>query len=95
MTTVEWDEAKARSNFEKHGVSFERALDLDWSRSLAIQDERRDYGEDRFIAYAPIGDRLYALVYALRSGTRRVISLRKANAREVRKYEEARKARRS
>jgi uncharacterized protein len=55
--TIEWDEVKARSNVEKHGVPFEPALDLDWSRSFVIRDERFDYGEDRFVAYTPIGDR--------------------------------------
>ncbi|HIO03764.1 BrnT family toxin [Marinobacter sp. LM1] len=45
-----------------------------------------DYGERRMIGYGPIGDRVYCVVYTERKGIRRIISLRKANRREVRLY---------
>ncbi|WP_338130968.1 BrnT family toxin [Cupriavidus gilardii] len=51
-------------------------------------DERRQYGETRYIAYGPIGTRLHCLVFTIRGDTLRAISLRKANFREVRDYEQ-------
>ena len=88
----EWDSAKAASNLQKHKVSLERVLDLEWDNALVMEDERRPYGEKRFIAYAPIGDRLYAVVYSPRGLRRRIISLRRANSREVARYEHAKEA---
>ncbi|MBW6932315.1 BrnT family toxin, partial [Salmonella enterica subsp. enterica serovar Weltevreden] len=51
-------------------------------------DERRQYGETRYIAYGPIGTRLHCLVFTIRGDTLPAISLRKANFREVRDYEQ-------
>ncbi|MBF0429416.1 MAG: BrnT family toxin [Magnetococcales bacterium] len=48
-----------------------------------------NYGEERMIGYAPIDRRLYCVVFVDRGEVRRVISLRKANSREVRVYETA------
>ncbi|MCG5260166.1 BrnT family toxin [Cupriavidus gilardii] len=61
--------------------------------SVQAQHPRRfsvvaKYGETRYIAYAPIGTRLHCLVFTLRGDTLRAISLRKANFREVRDYEQ-------
>lgn len=44
------------------------------------------YGETRMIALAPIRERLYCAVYVDREDNRRIISLRKANYREVIQY---------
>jgi uncharacterized DUF497 family protein len=83
----EWDEAKAESNLNRHGVSFEAVYDFDWESALVLEDDREDYGEVRYRAMGLIGSRLHALVFTLRGETVRVISLRKANRREVRFYE--------
>ncbi len=53
-----------------------------------MADDRFDYGEVREIAVGFIQDRLFVCVYADRDTTRRVISLRKANKREVKRYGE-------
>jgi uncharacterized DUF497 family protein len=53
---------------------------------LATTDTRQDYGEDRLIGFAPIGNRVYCVVFTDRGDERRVISLRKANRREVTRY---------
>ncbi|MGC2787336.1 MAG: BrnT family toxin [Roseiarcus sp.] len=47
-----------------------------------------DYGETRQIAFGFINNRLFVCVYTDRGDERRVISLRKANSREVRRYGE-------
>ncbi len=82
-----FDPAKDAANRAKHGVSLAEARRLEWDWLLAIQDERHEYGEPRWIGYAPIGARVYCVVFTDRGGERRVISLRKANRREVRSYE--------
>ncbi|MNE51790.1 hypothetical protein D3C80_1464360 [compost metagenome] len=54
-----------------------------------VEDLRRDYGERRFQVLGYIGERLHALVFTPRDGAVHVISLRKANSREVKRYEQA------
>lgn len=82
------DAAKDAINKEKHGVSLTDAALIDWDSALTWQDTRRDYGETRMIALAPIGERLYCAVYVDREDERRIISLRKANQREFDYYEQ-------
>jgi uncharacterized protein len=90
-----WDEKKRLSNFACHAVDFRSLADLDWDRALIFEDRRRDYGETRLIAMAPLGARLHVVVFVERDGGRRIISARKANSREVAFYErEARSAER-
>ena len=83
----EWDEAKSESNREKHGVDFAEAADFEWGTALVIPDSRADYGEPRYLAMGFIGRRLYSMAFTPRSGTVRIVSLRKANLREVKYYE--------
>jgi uncharacterized protein len=87
-----WDEAKRASNLTKHRVDFAAAESFEWATAIALPDQRRSYGEDRILAFGLIGDRLHSLVYTRRDDAVRVISLRKANARERKRYEEAKKS---
>lgn len=86
-----YDSTKDASNFAKHGISLQLANFLEWERLYAKIDERADYGELRVIGYAPFDDRLYCVVFVDRDDvkhvvSRRIISLRKANSREVKYY---------
>jgi uncharacterized DUF497 family protein len=83
---IDFDPEKDESNRSKHGLSLADAVALDWETLLAKRDLRREYGEERMIGYALMADRLCCVVYADRDDVRRVISLRKANRREVRAY---------
>lgn len=85
--TYEWDRAKAAENVVKHGLDFELARRFDWDRAVAFIDSRREYGELRRRAYGPIDGRLCVLVFTIRDDVVRVISLRKANRREIKHYE--------
>ena len=87
---IAYDPAKDRANRQKHGVSLALAADLDVDAALVVADRRRAYGEERFQAIAPIDGRLHVLVFTMRGNTLRAISLRKANAREVKRYAERR-----
>lgn len=82
-----WDEKKRLSNIASHAVDFRSLADLDWDRALIFEDRRRNYGETRLIAMAPLGARLHVVVFVERDGGRRIISARKANSREVASYE--------
>lgn len=54
---------------------------------LTVIDNRSDYGEVRYITLARIEKRVYVLVYTLRSSVIRLISARKANSKEVQRYD--------
>ena len=74
-------------NSPRQVLSLEEAARRDWNRVLAKLDTRTDYGELRQIGYGPIGRRLYCVVFVDRGDTLRIISLRKANNREIDRYE--------
>lgn len=82
-----FDPAKDAANQAKHGISLAEARWMDWENALIQRDARRDYGEERRQGYARLAGRLYVAVFTLRGAVMRVISLRKANAREREKYE--------
>jgi hypothetical protein len=86
MMELEWDEAKRRANIAKHGLDFADASSLDWDDAMVLQDERRPYPEPRFWAFAMLGARLHVVTFCTRGARIRIISFRKANSREVRRY---------
>ena len=67
-------------------MSLSLALELDWEAALLWIDDRREYGETRILALAPLTAILYYVAFVDRGDVRRVISLRRANRREVRRY---------
>ena len=76
------------ANQKKHGVSLSVAGELDWEAALLWMDDRVEYGEMRMIALAPKTEILYYVAFVDRGEARRVISLRRANRREVKHYVE-------
>ena len=85
----EWDEGKSLSNLEKHKISFDIAPYLFNDSMLTAMDNRKDYGETRFLAYSLYADCLFNVVYTKRNDKIRIISVRKANEREKAKYRSA------
>ena len=83
---IEFDSAKDARNREKHGISLARAAELFEQPFKEIEDLRAEYGERRFIAYGFIEERLFVCVYVWRASARRIVSLRKANWREIDAY---------
>lgn len=84
---LSYDSAKNDANIEKHGLSLAEAKLLEWDTALDWIDGRKNYGEERRVALALMKQRLHCIVYVeLKIGIR-VISLRKANIREVERYE--------
>ncbi len=60
---------------------------FEWQTAAISPSPRR--GEARYVALGYIGDRLHYVVYTMRGGKCRIISLRKANSREIRQYAQA------
>ena len=83
---IEFDPAKDIANQTKHGVSLAVAGELDWDDALVWVDVRFEYGERRMIALAPKAAILYYVAFVERGSLRRIISLRRANRREVKYY---------
>lgn len=83
---VRFDPAKNDRNLRDRGLSFERAIDFDFSTALVAVDDRRPYGELRYVALGMLDKRLHVLCFTEADDGIRVISFRKANAREVARY---------
>jgi len=83
---IEFESAKDATNQAKHGVSLALAGELDWEAALVWIDERLEYDETRMIALAPKLEILYYVAFVDRGEARRIISLRRANRREVKHY---------
>ncbi len=85
---IEYDEVKNALNITKHGIGFNAVSDLDQDTVFTVEDTRFSYGEPRFITMGMIGGRLHILVWTDRLGVMRMISLRKANAKERKIYDQ-------
>lgn len=85
---IAFDDAKGQACFEQRGFDFVYAAQafLDASRTVQ-KDTRTDYGEDRYQLLGKIEGRVFHLAYTHRGAVVRLISARKANAREVKYYE--------
>lgn len=81
---IVFDPAKDEANRAKHGVSLARAADLEILS--VIPDDRQDYGELRTRAFGAIDGEAYCLVFTVRDGLVRAISLRRAHLKEYRRY---------
>lgn len=87
---ITFDRRKNARNIRERKVSFDDVAEFDWSGAVISEDTRKEYGERRYHALGFIGSRLHMLVFTPRGDDVHVISLRKANAREVKRYEETR-----
>ncbi|HBC7420864.1 BrnT family toxin [Serratia marcescens] len=86
---ITFDATKDAINQQKHGVSLADAAYFEWDSCITLNDTRRDYGEERYIAFGYLHDRIYCVVFTDRANNeRRIISLRKANSREIRRHVE-------
>ena len=89
--TYEWDEAKDRSNVQKHGVSFAEAVTaFGDERGFDVYDDRRDYGEERWVWFGRVSGRLLiiAVAFTEREDAIRIISARPAEPDEETAYYE-------
>ena len=89
---LKFDPVKNAANLAKHGFSLLDATGFEWETAMVWPDKRRDYEEARLVALGYIGLRIMVVVFVDRppeqATERRIISLRKANRREVKRYAE-------
>lgn len=83
---IEWDEPKRTKTLAERGLDFADVALIDWDEALTLEDARQDYQETRFVTFAQIRGRLCVIAWCYRNGALRVISMRKANKREVKRY---------
>jgi uncharacterized DUF497 family protein len=83
----EWDQAKSERNRRERGFAFADIISAFTDPHRHIEpDDRFDYGEPRFRLYGRVAGRLFVITYTDRAETRRIISARKANDRERKRY---------
>ena len=89
VDNFEWDDNKAARNYIKHDVSFEEAAKVfldPWAKD--DPDDRKAYGEERFVHIGMAGHRLLTVIYTERGAKIRIISARKATKHEQNYYRE-------
>jgi len=84
---IDFDPEKSKKNSHDRGLPFERAIEFDWETAIYREDTRNLYPEKRFVAMGYLDTRLHVLCFTPIEGGVRIISFRKANLREVRRYE--------
>ena len=79
---VEWDERKRKINLRKHGIDFVNCEAIFAGTVKTMIDARVDYGEERFVTFGLLDDRVVAVIHTEAADTIRVISIRKATKHE-------------
>jgi len=83
---ISFDTQKNERNLRERGLSFEDVAHFNFQTALVHTDERREYGEVRYVAVGLLHDRLHVLCFTEEADGIRVISFRRANDREVKRY---------
>jgi uncharacterized DUF497 family protein len=89
---ISYDPAKNVANVVAGRPSFDEVARFDFQTAIFTVDDRRDYGETRYRGFGLLYGRLHALVFVEAKTGIRVISFRKANKREVKRYEKTRQS---
>jgi len=84
----EWDEAKNQANRRKHGLDFADASVVFAGPMLTFEDLRHSHAEQRYLTIGTLAGRMVIIAHTLRGNATRIISMRKANARERARYQE-------
>ena len=79
---ISFDPAKRADTLKHRGLDFADAGEVFAGRTVTVQDERRAYGEDRFITAGHLDGRCVVLVWTPRGEARRIISMRYTHADE-------------
>jgi hypothetical protein len=83
---IEYDPAKREQTLENRGLDFDRCNDVFSGPILEMEDTRIKYDEPRFIAFGLLDTRMVVVVWTPRENRRRIISMRKANEREQKRF---------
>ena len=83
---IEFDPAKRDTTLRVRGLDMAHAADVFAGATLTVEDNRKDYGEPRYIMIGFLANRMVILAWTQRDKARRIISMRKANDREQAVY---------
>lgn len=83
---ISYDPAKNQRNIAERDLPFDQAASFEFETALIHVDSRKDYRETRYVALGFLHGRLHVLCFAEEPDGIRVISMRKANSREVNRY---------
>ena len=83
---ISYDPRKRQRTLDERGLDFDDAMSVFAGSMVTFVDDRRDYGETRWISAGYLADRLLVIVWTPRNGGRHIISMRKANDREQKKF---------
>jgi uncharacterized DUF497 family protein len=86
---ITFDPAKQAATLAGRGLDFADADKVFAGTHATAPDERRDYGERRFVTAGFLSGRLVVVVWTLRGDSRRIISMRYGHAKEAERWEAA------
>jgi uncharacterized DUF497 family protein len=86
MMKIEFDPSKRDKTLIERGVDMARADEVLTGKTITQPDDRKDYGEDRWISIGFLDGRMVVLAWTKRQNRYRIISMRKANEREQNHY---------
>ncbi len=86
MMRIDYDPAKRSTTLRDRGLDMAAAGEIFDGATITVEDDRRDYGEIRYITVGFLAGRMVFVAWTPRNGARRIISMRKANAREQELY---------
>lgn len=84
--TITFDPAKRQATLDTRGLDMAKAGEVFAGAHVTIADDRRAYGELRYITVGRLVGRMVVIVWTPRAGSTRIISIRKANDREIARY---------
>lgn len=83
---IEYDPAKRAETFALRGIDMADAAVVFAGPCVTAEDRRFDYGEPRFLTVGYLRQRMIIVAWTPRGDRCRVISMRKANDREIARY---------
>ena len=83
---IEFDLVKRQATLKHRGLDMADAGEFFEGSTITVTDDRKDYGEARYISVGRIEGRMIVVVWTPRGVVRRIISMRKANDREQEIY---------
>jgi uncharacterized DUF497 family protein len=81
-----WDETKRQVNLAKHGLDFAEADSVSRGVTFTVEDDRFEYGEERFITIGLLGETVVVMAHTEQDDVIRVISMRRATGNEQHLY---------
>lgn len=84
---ITYDAEKRALILKTRGLDFDHAVHVFAGTALTVEDDRKEYGETRYLTLGMLGDRVVAVVWTPRDEGRHIITMWKANDRERKKYE--------